>query len=533
MAQADAAMLGARRAARAGRRRSPAALLAAAAAAVVLVLLPLAYTLSQAMRVRPADAVALLFRPLVGELLFNTLTLVLATTLLTALVGTAAAWFIERTTLPGRRVWAVLAAVPFAIPAFVTSYAWVSLSPALQDFGGALLVVTSSYFPLVYLPVAAALRGMDPALEEVARALGESVWGVFRRVVLPQLRPALLGGMLLVALNTLVEFGAFALLRFRTFTTQIYAQYRTGLDGPDSSLLAVILIVLCLLCLLLERLARGRRRYARLGRGAMRRAAPYSLGWARWPVFAGFVALAAVTLGVPLATLAYWTTRHAAAATSPVAASAASLASATWSSLGLGLAGAGATLVLALPLGFLATRYEGRVITMMERAAYLAQGVPGIVVALALIALTVRGLRPLYQSSGLLILAYATLFLPLALVSVRAALAQVQPGQEEAGRTLGLGWFAVLRRIILPLAGPGLGAALAMVFLSVVTELTATLLLAPIGTRTLATQVWSNTSALAFAAAAPFAAMMALISLLSTWLLARRFGAAGVFVSHR
>ena len=123
-------------------------------------------------------------------------------------------------------------------------------------------------------------------------------------------------------------------------------------------------------------------------------------------------------------------------------------------------------------------------------------------------------------------IAYAILFLPLALVSVRAALAQVPRGLEEAARSLGSGWFDVAARVLMPLTGPGLGAGAAMVFVFVSTELTATLLLAPIGTRTLATEVWANTSSLAFAAAAPFAAMMLVISLLSTWLLARRFGAA-------
>jgi iron(III) transport system permease protein len=187
------------------------------------------------------------------------------------------------------------------------------------------------------------------------------------------------------------------------------------------------------------------------------------------------------------------------------------------------LAGAAATVVLALPLGFLATRYEGRLVTLLERTAYLAQGVPGIVVALALISLTIRTLHPLYQTATLLITAYVIVFLPLALVSVRAALVQVQPALEAAGRSLGLGWPAVAWRIVLPLAGPGLGAAAALVFVAVVTELTATLLLAPIGTQTLATQVWADTSTLAFAAAAPYAAVMVVLSFLSTWLLARRF----------
>ena len=514
------------------RRRVPPGLLAASAVAAGLVFLSPAWTLLQAFEVTLKDAVALLFRPLVGELLFNTLTLIGATTCAAAVIGTAAAWFVERTRLPGRRIFAVLAAVPLAIPAFITSYAWVSISAGLQDFAGALLVVTSAYYPLVYLPVAAALRGMDPALEETARALGESGWGCFRRVVLPQLKPALLGGMLLVALNTLSEFGAFGLLRFRTFTTEIYAEYRTGFNGPEASLLALVLVLLCLACLVAEVMVRGRARYGRLARGTRRPAAFLDLGWARVPVLAGFGLLILVTLGIPLGTILYWLTQHGSAAISPVAVTAAQLFNSTLSSLLLGLAGAAVTLALALPLGFLATRYEGRLITVLERTAYLAQGMPGIVVALALVSLTVQALRPLYQSAALLVIAYAILFLPLALVSVRAALVQAQRGLEESARALGLGWMAVVRRVLLPMAGPGLGAAAAMVFVSIVTELTATLLLAPIGTRTLAVQVWADTSTVAFAAAAPYAALMAAISLLSTWILARRFGGgAGVFAS--
>ncbi len=156
---------------------------------------------------------------------------------------------------------------------------------------------------------------------------------------------------------------------------------------------------------------------------------------------------------------------------------------------------------------------------MLERTAWLAQGVPGIVVALALVSLTLDFAEPLYQTSLLLVLAYAILFLPLGLVSVRSALLQAQAGLEDAGRALGLGPLATLWRVTLPLAGPGLGAAASLVFVSVLTELTATLLLAPIGVETLATQVWADTSTLAFAAAAPYAALMVACSLGSTWLL--------------
>jgi iron(III) transport system permease protein len=190
-------------------------LLAAAALASGLVLLPLGITLADAAGAGWQTAAALLLRPLVGALLLNTLLLIACTVTLCAVIGTACAWAVERTDLPGKRFWGVLVVVPLAIPPFITSYAWISLDPDLENFAGALLVVTVSYYPLVYLPVAAALREMDPALEETARSLGNSVGQVFLRVVLPQLRPALLGGMLLVALDVLVFGLSRRLLRRR------------------------------------------------------------------------------------------------------------------------------------------------------------------------------------------------------------------------------------------------------------------------------------------------------------------------------
>jgi iron(III) transport system permease protein len=509
-------------------RPSP-GLLAAGGLVAALVLLPIGVTIAQAVTAGPALALSLLWRPLVGQLLVNTAALTIGAGLACGLIGTAAAWAVERTDLPGRGVWAVLLVAPLAIPPFITSFAWVSLSPDLDAFAGALLVVTLSYYPLVYLPVAAALREMDPALEEAARALGQSPRQVFMRVVLPQLRPALLGGVLLVVLDTLVEFGAFALLRFRTFTTAIYSAYRAGFSGAEPALLGLVLLALCALCLAAEWRVRGRARYGRIGRGSRRPAARHALGPARWAAFGGLAGWALLTIGVPLGMILYWLAQSADAATAPVAASLGGVAAAALSSLSLGAGGAALTVALAWPLGLLAARHDGWVVTMLERAAYFAQSLPGIVIALALVSLTVRSLPFLYQSTALLLIAYSVVFLPLALVSVRSALVQAQAGLEEAGRSLGLSRASVFWRITAPLAAPGLGAAAALVFIAVSTELTATLLLAPLGTQTLATEVWADTSTLAFAAAAPYAAVLTVISLLASWLLARRFGAATLF----
>ena len=227
----------------------------------------LGYVVSIGMQVGWATLAPLIFRPKVGELLVNTVLLVVIATPLCVVLGVGGAWLVERTAVPGRRVWAILLAAPLAIPAFVSGYAWVSAVPSIAGLGGGLFVSTLAYYPLVYLPAAAAIRGLDPALEESARSLGYDSWAVFLRVVLPQLRLAVWGGALIVALHLLAEYGAFALLRFDTFTTAIMVQFQSSFAGPAASALGAVLAVLCLMLLVLESSSRGRARYARVGSG--------------------------------------------------------------------------------------------------------------------------------------------------------------------------------------------------------------------------------------------------------------------------
>lgn len=500
----------------------------AAAIIAIIVIAPLAVTLFNAAQAGLAAADRLLFRPLIAHLLLNTLGLTLVTSVASALVATGSAWLIERTDLPGRRLWAAAAPLPLAIPAFVTSYTWLSVSSVFEGAAGAALVVTCSYYPLIYLPVASTLRGLDPALEESARTMGCSPWGCFFRVILPQLKPALLGGTLLVTLHVLTEFGAFALLRFRTFTTVIYTQYTAGYAVDQGALLACVLLALCLLCLFAENRWRNHRQYARVGSGARRQPARYPLRGMRYPALIAMLTLNLVTLGMPLGTILFWLTRHDAAAVTTVDVSPMLLLEATLHSLGYALAAGLVTTVAALPIAFLSVRYRHRFIDLMERTAYLPKGIPGIVVALALVTLSLHLLHPLYQTAVLLVIGYAIVFLPLAIVSLQSTLAQIQPSLELSARALGSPPLAVLRRVVLPLAAPGLGAATALVFIATCTELTTTLLLVPIGAHTLATQVWAESSTFAFAATAPYAALLVGISMLASWILASRFGRAPI-----
>ncbi len=463
-----------------------------------------------------AEATDLLLRRRVGLLLRNTVALTVVGMLTSAVLGTALAWVVERTDLPGRPAWTALLAAPLVVPAFVTSFGWVSLLPAVASPAGAVLVVTLAYYPLVFLPVAAVLRTLDPALEETAEALGLSGAETFRRVVLPQLRPAVLGGTLLVGLHLLSEFGALQLLRVDTFTTAIYDQYTSSFSGPAASTLAAVLLLLCLLLLVGELRVRGLRRYAKVGGGAARSVRRQPLGAAAGPVLLALTGVVALGLGVPLYSLLRWLVIGTGTGfpTGQLLTSAAT-------SVALGVAAAVLVTVLALPVALLAVRHRGPLTSALERTTYLANALPGIVVALALVSFSLRLLEPLYQTTTLLLAAYAILYLPRAVVSLRAALAQAPPVLDDVAHTLGAGSWATTWRVVLPLIAPGLRAGAALVFLGVVTELTATLLLAPLGTSTLATQFWTESSQIAYAAAAPYACLMVLVSAPATFLLTR------------
>ena len=241
--------------------------------------IPLGYVVWGAVSVGWTRAYELVVRPRVGELLVNTVALVVVTVPLCVVIGVVAAWLVERTDLPGRSRWRPLFVAPLAVPAFVNRYAWVGVIPSLHGLWAGVLVTTLSYFPFVYLPVAATLRRLDPAVEESARALGSDSAGVFFRVVLPQLRLAILGGGLLIGVHLLAEYGAFAMVRFDTFTVAIFQQFQVTFDGAAGGMLAGVLVLLCLALLFAESVARGRAKYARIGAGA-----PRSLLRSTWAV---------------------------------------------------------------------------------------------------------------------------------------------------------------------------------------------------------------------------------------------------------
>jgi iron(III) transport system permease protein len=460
-------------------------------------------------------------------LLGKTLLLVGAVTAASSAIAITVAWLTTRTDLPARRFWTIVTALPLAIPTYVGSFAmigalgprgmvqgWleplgVERIPSIYGFGGAFAVLTLFTYPYVLLPVRAAFRRLDPSLDEASRTLGRGPWTTFFRVVLPQVRPAVIAGALLVALYTLSDFGAVSMLRYDTFTRAIYVQYRGALNRNSAAVLGLVLVAITTLVLTGEQRFRGREQVYRLHGGGARAAPVVRLGRLRWVAAGSCAVLSSIALAVPLAVIAYWLWRGAKVGESLLPA---------WSLVGNSLLasalGAVVTMMAAWPIALLSVRHRGRFTRFVEKLSWSGHALPGVVVALALVFFGARYVPWAYQTLAMLVFAYVVLFLPQALAAIRGSLVQITPSMEEASFALGASRLQTFRRITLPLTRSGVLAAVALVFLTCMKELPATLLLAPTEYGTLATRVWTATAEAFFArAAAPALALVLLSSL--------------------
>jgi len=464
----------------------------------------------------PAHAWEALWRDRTLELLTRSLGLGVAVAVTASTLAVTLAWLTTRTDLPGRRVWALLTVLPFVIPSYIVAYLFVSaVGPSgvivqanwIHGFGGAWLVLTLFTYPLVLLPVRAAMRRLDPSLEEAARGMGRSPLAVFRTVTLPQLTPAIGAGALLAALYTLSDFGAVSILRFDSFTRVIYQSYRASFDRTGAAALAGLLVVVMLILHAAEARLRARRSRARNAPGTARPPTTVRLGRATIPAVLFCGAVVSVALVVPVVTLIAWSRR--AIAGDPAWENI--LSSAGNSLLTAGLA-ALAAVVVSTPIAFLAARHTSRPTRVIEAVSSTGYVLPGIVIALSLVFVGTRVAPWAYQTLLIVVFAMVVHFLPLALGSIRAALLQIPRSVEEAGRSPGRGPLTVWARITAPLAMGGTIAGGALVFLTAIKELPTVILLAPTGFDTLATDLWKTTNLSIFEAGAIPALVLLAIS---------------------
>ncbi len=505
-------------------KRPPAFLVASAAAVALAALIPVGYLL-----VRSVDAGSewtdIVWRANTAAIFGRTFLLIALVTVISVSIAVPIAWLTVKSNIPLRRVLSVASVLPLVMPSFVMAttviemyspkgmlQGWLSglgvtRLPEIYGLGGATLVLVLMTYPYVLLTVRGALRRMDPVLEEAARAMGYGPIHTFRAVTLPMLRPAIAGGSLLVALYTLSDFGGVALLRYQTFTSTIMIQYESSIDRTVVAVLSLVLVVVAVLLLLGEGFTRGSGAYHRSTVGAVRVSRRFDLGRWRW-VGAGAVGLPVlIGLVIPVGVLVHWLVRGLLNDQELLP-----LLIPARNSLYVSLLAAAVTVLAALPVVILAVRFQSRLSRFFERSVYIGFGLPGVVVALSLVFFGINVARPLYQSIWLLVFAYGVLFLPASIGALRSTLLQVNPRIEEAAQSLGHSQWRVIFSVTIPLVMPGAFAGGAMVFLLTMKELPATLILSPIGYRTLSSSIWSAASEAFFAKTAAAALLLVVVA---------------------
>ena len=483
----------------------------------------------------------LLWSSRLPELMWNTLSLSVLVAITCFVLGVSTAWWISRFDFPGRRYAIWLMVLPLTIPTYVFAHIYTNLFepegwigklwtgifgnsipiPEIYNILGVTLVLSLAGFSYVFLLAHTALSVSTQSLEEAARIQGSSRWQVFFRVNLPLLRPAIAAGLAVVILHVLSDFGAVSMLQFQTFTLSIYLQMSGRFDFQSAAGLSLVLVFLSLTFLVLERFFRARQRYymARQSRKHERKKVTPFTALMIWS-WLGFITLLAVIL--PLSWMISWSWD----------AWLQGLISDefwqyTFNSLSLAFMCATIAIIAALPIALFNSRHHSRYSNALIQLSSVGFVLPGPVVALGILSFVLATMPVIYGGFLALLLALVIRFLPLAVQSQDAAMQQLTPSIEQAGRILGATPFENLRRVILPMIKGGIMSAWVLVFIDSLKELPATLILRPTGFDTLPVRIWIEASEEMLELAAPAALMLVIGTLPVLWILMkneRRYG---------
>lgn len=495
------------------RTRHSAPVLGLAFVAAFVSLVPLWYLVSQSLSQGLHTFSEELIQQRTLTLLWRSSILAGSVTVASVVIGIFTAWVTTMSGLRGRTLLTIAFSLPLAIPSYLAAFAWVSWLPSITGFAGAFIVLTAACYPYVMLPVSAAMARLNPVHEDVARTMGRNSAQIFREVVLPQLRRPIASGALLVALYALSDFGAVAAMRHEVFTWVIYGAYRAGFNPTRAATLSLVLVVAAFALTFAESLVRGKDVGQARNSAARTRRKNRSLR-SRLTIITLSIAILAPAIGVPVVMIIGWLNR-----TSTRGIDWTSVWTTTAQSFVNGSATAIVTLLLSLPVAWCAVRLRGRFAALPERLTYITHALPGIVVAISVVYVGIRVVRPWYQELPLLVFGQVIIFLPVMVASIRAALEKTPVSLEEVAQSLGTNSWRTLLRVTLPIALPGIMAGSALTMLAAVKELPVTLLLRPTGMNTLSTRIWDYSTISDYAAVAPYALSMLIVAALPTALL--------------
>jgi iron(III) transport system permease protein len=496
-------------------------LLAAGIAALVAVpLLVVASSLLQP----DAETWRHLVENVLAELVRNTLLLTLGVSLFTAVLGTTLAWLTAVCDFPGRRFFSWALMLPLAVPAYVTGFVLVGLLdftgpvqtvlrewfgselrlPPIRSGGGAALAMALALYPYVYLLARNAFLSQGRRALEAGQSLGLNRRQGFLRIALPMARPWIAGGVALVAMETLADFGTVAVFNYDTFTTGIYKAWYSLFSLPAAAQLASLLVLIVFVVLVLERRMRAGMRYTQAGRAGQARERITLGPLQRWAALAYCGLVFAAAFAIPVGQLLLWAKGVAARDLDDryLGYLGHSLLLATLAALLVG--------ACALLLAYARRRHADPAMALVARFSTLGYAVPGAVLAIGIylpIAWIDNGYvalmhgtfgqeaGPLLQGTLVAMLAaYLVRFLAVAHEPLGAALQRITPSMDEAARSFGLGTGQLLARVHLPLLRGGAATALILVFVDVLKEMPITLMTRPFGWDTLATRIFEMTS---------------------------------------
>ena len=488
-------------------------------------MIPLGYLIAKAFDVEGTALVENLFRWRNAKLFLNTLLLTVGVLIVDILLATPAAWLTTHADLRGKRIFSVLCALPLAIPGYVMALALLGLGgnngifaalfgkslPRLSGYWGALIALSFYTSPYLFLNLRTALLGLDPSLGESARSLGYRQWGVFIRVILPQLRPAFYAAGLLICLHVLGDFGVVSLMRYETFSYALYIEYDMPFNLNYAAWLGLILLAFTGCLLYLETRLLSKVALHRAGHGTSRHRTLIPLHEWKSVGYLYLSLLFTATVMIPAATVFIWMFRGFEAS------ALGGLLEALIGSVSVAVPSAVGCAVLAVPFAYVGVRYASRFSNTLARIPYIVYAIPPLAFALSIIFF-------IGSRDTIIVLIFACIlhFLAEAIGPVRSPLYQASPHLEEAARSLGCSPFQAFFRTLFPLLTRGMLIATALVFLATMKELPLTFLLRPPEYETLAVNVWDYTNEAMFAQAAPYAFVILLFSALFVGLLIRK-----------
>ena len=488
-----------------------------------IVSIPLIYLVFRA--VSHDGFIELIFRERVFWIAFKTIALVVSVTFFSIVLSFFLSHFLTKSDVPFKKLLTILCCLPIVIPSYVYGMVFVHLLgpkgqlfqilsswniidsfPDLYGFWGATITLTFLSYPYVFLPLRAAMISLDDSFEDASRSLGRGRIKTFYYVTLPLLLPAMRSGGLLVALYTLSDYGAVALLRYQTFTWAIMNMYNGAFNRISAAALSLLLVFFAVLILSLDGFIKGARNFFSSS-SSSNSSSLIQLDNKKWIVFTLILLAPIIGALIPIIGLLTWLIKGIVYG-DVIAFNFTSILT----SLKVSFFSAILTMIISMPISFFAVKYKSKFSLLLEKISYIGFGLPSIVVGLSLVYFSINFLFPIYQTTAVLIFGYSVLFLPVGVSAIKSTLIQLNPNLEDASRGLGYNYWKTFFKVTIPLLMPSILAGSLLIFLLSMKELPLTLVLSPLNFTSLPTSIWSYASEAFFASAALPALILILLS---------------------